>query len=133
MSLDIGIVTRSIDEMRQFYGDVVGLEAAGSVRIPDGVLAPGTLHRMVTNSSSVVKLIDFDDTPTNRSPGGSAESATGFRYLTLRVEDLDSVLAAAAAMGLSTQVEKTELRPGLWMAIVLDPDGNCVELVEASA
>ena len=66
--------------------------------------------------------------PVDHAPAGPFQRATGVRWITLDVDDIDAVMARCA--GRPVQLPVTELRPGLRVSIIEDPDGNAIELVE---
>ena len=54
----------------------------------------------------------------------------GYRYWTMRVSNLSEVMAECEAAGAEIVVPVTEVRPGVTIGMVTDPDGNWVEFVE---
>ena len=65
------------------------------------------------------------------APGGML-GATGIRYLTFWVADMDELLQRAAAAGRRVPIARTTVRPGVDIAMVEDPDGNWVEIGQIS-
>jgi predicted enzyme related to lactoylglutathione lyase len=51
--------------------------------------------------------------------------------VTLSISNLDEVMAEAEAGSVKVRVPATEIMPGVRIAILADPDGNAVELLEA--
>jgi predicted enzyme related to lactoylglutathione lyase len=47
------------------------------------------------------------------------------------VSNIDEVVGAAGGAGVEVRVPVTELMPGTKIAILADPDGNSVELLQA--
>ena len=88
-----------------------------------------TLH-VFSVGASAVKLLESPHAATPRSHPGPYPSAEGIRWLTLDVADLTSTVHRCRDSGARFQLEPTEIRAGLRVAIVEDPDGNAVELVE---
>ncbi len=68
------------------------------------------------------------EAPATAAPGG-INGATGYRYFTITVSDINGAVAACEAAGATIAVPVTELRPGITIAMVEDPDGNWVELL----
>jgi hypothetical protein len=64
-----------------------------------------------------------------RRGGDRPLARPGFAFATLIVEDLKAVVSHLAARGFPARQIPYELRQGVWMALVDDPDGNVVELV----
>ena len=62
-----------------------------------------------------------------RQRGLGAQS--GIRYFTISVRDLPGVVKKLEAKGLTFAVPLREARPGVWIAMLEDPDGNTVELL----
>ncbi len=120
--VDIGIVVNDIAKSLEFYEGLLGLEKLGE--LPLGF---GTMHRMAYGDS-FVKLID----PKKPPPAGilGLDKALGFRYLTFQISNLDEVCADCEAAGVPFAVKKSELMPGVTIAMVTDPDGNVVEFVQ---
>ncbi len=56
---------------------------------------------------------------------------TGYRYWTITVSNLAELVSACEEAGRTVVVPVTELRPGITIAIVEDPDGNWVEFLQA--
>ena len=66
--------------------------------------------------------------PNTRWLHGSC-SATGYRYWTITVSNMGDVVSACAAAGAKVVMTAREIRPGVKIAIVADPDGNWVEFL----
>ena len=122
-SIDIGIVCVDAPAMLAFYRDVLGFAHQGDNPIPHG----GTMHRLMAGTS-MLKLLAPDVAPPVRSAPGGIPGATGMRYLTLTVGDLDATVAACEAAG-RPLVQRAEIGPAT-IAIVEDPDGNWVEFLQ---
>ena len=120
--VDIGIVVKDIRKSLGFYQDLLGLK-----KIEEVMLWFGTMHRMGFGDS-FVKLIDPKQVP----PAGKVglEHELGFRYLTFQIGNIDEVCAACEKAGIVFELPRKELRPGVTIAMVRDPDGNVVEFVQ---
>ena len=59
------------------------------------------------------------------------DRATGYRYWTMTIHNLDEVLSAVQAAGQKIVRPRTEVRPGVVIGMVEDPDGNWVEFIQA--
>ena len=93
-SIDLGIVTNNQDAMVAFYGDVLGLEEQEPMKIP------GMLIQKMGCGDSVVKLVHMKREPERRTPRPAASAgATGMRYFTMWISNLDEVLASCEAAG----------------------------------
>ena len=123
-SVDLGIVTNNAEAMIGFYRDVLGFDDQGDVQMPGG-----TMRRLVCGSSGV-KIVSLRRPPPAAAAPGGIGAATGYRYWTISVSNLAAVIAACETAGRPIAIPVTELRPGVSIAIVEDPDGNWVEFVQ---
>lgn len=123
-SLDVGLVTTRPAESLAFYRDVLGLTYEGEVPMPGG-----SMHRLAVGTS-VLKLVTLRREPLGRSAPGGLAGATGYRYVTLSVLDLDEVVAVCEEAGAKVALKSTALPAGGRIAMVEDPDGNWVELLQ---
>jgi predicted enzyme related to lactoylglutathione lyase len=122
-AIDFGIVTTNGPAMLAFYRDVIGLPYLREMPMPGG----GTMHQLACGES-VVKLVVLDKTPAPAVPGG-IQAATGYRYWTITITNIPEVLQACADAGHKVVMKERELRPGVKIAMVEDPDGNWVEFL----
>jgi glyoxylase I family protein len=125
-SIDLGIVTNDPEKALGFYRDVLGFEDAGQFPMPGG-----TMHRLLCGTSTI-KLVTPKQAPPVTAPGGGIQGATGYRYWTISVANLSALVERCQAAGANVVVPITELRPGITIAIVEDPDGNWVEFLETA-
>jgi len=126
-SIDIGIVTTNSDAMVAFYRDTVGLPYEAQLDMPGGT----TMHRLLCGTT-VVKILAPQDAPPAGSPPGGIGGATGIRYFTISVADLEGVTAACEQAGAKVVVPVREIRPGVSISIVEDPDGNWLEFLHTA-
>lgn len=126
-AIDIGIVAKHIEAMMTFYGDTLGLELEGTIPMPGG----GQMNRFKVGDS-VIKVIELDPKPTAEAAPGGIRGATGYRYWTITVGNLQDCVDRAEAAGSTIVVPAKEVRPGITIAIIADPDGNWVELLETA-
>ena len=121
-SLDLGIVVSDIKASLNFYQNLLGLEFVGTTP-----LGFGTMHRLRFGESDF-KLIE----PKTVPPGGALglEKQLGFRYVTFVIENLSQLCDDLKKNGVEFTVSEREIRPGVRIAMVKDPDGNIVEFVE---
>jgi glyoxylase I family protein len=122
-SIDLGIVVKDPAACVAFYRDVLGLTDLGESPMPGG-----SMHRLGCGTS-VIKLVSPQRPPAAEAHPGGLRGATGYRYWTVSVVDLDGVVAACESAGRPVVIPPTELRPGVRIAMVEDPDGNWVELL----
>src|SRR5262245_43858281 len=118
-AVDVGIVVRDSTTALRFYRDTLGLEHVADIPVP-GVVAPGTMHRLMCGDT-IVKLLRLDDGPGPRNPPGGIAAASGFRYLTIPVTNLEELVADVEAAGYRVTLPPTEVRAGVTIAFVEDP------------
>jgi catechol 2,3-dioxygenase-like lactoylglutathione lyase family enzyme len=121
-SLDLGIVVRDIKASLDFYQNTLGLEFVGTTP-----LWFGTMHRLRFGTSDF-KLIEPKVVPPLGALG--LEKQVGFRYVTFVIENLSEVCSELKERGVEFTVAEREIRPGVRIAMVKDPDGNIVEFVK---
>jgi catechol 2,3-dioxygenase-like lactoylglutathione lyase family enzyme len=124
-SIDIGIIVRDGPTALTFYKDLLGLEHIADTPVGGG----GTIHRLMAGTS-MIKLVEFDETPEPNTVPGGPRGGSGYRYLTMSVSDIVKLAEYAKFRGYAVPTEPTEIRPGIRIAIIEDPDGNWVELLE---
>ena len=115
--IDIGIVVRDGEKCLPFYRDVLGLKFLFDFDLPTG-----SHMWQLAVGECVVKLVSHQTTP---DAGG-----TGLRYWTMGVDDIDAAIAPCEAAGAPIPLPVTELMPGIRIAMIEDPEGNVVELLE---
>lgn len=128
-AIDVGIAVEDAAAMRRFYRDGLGLPLLGTIPVPDGTLD------LFGCGNSLVKLYARPAGP--RPPAGGY----GFTYVTIEVADAAAALARALAAGGTLRRELFDFdvpgelplpagRLAARVAMVADPDGNTVELLE---
>lgn len=122
-SIDLGIVVKDLDASLRFYRETLGFQEFDSRILDDGTI------RLLMCGTTVIKLVCFDRQPQDSPPGG-VRGATGYRYWTVSVSGIGDAVAESAAAGYEVPVPVTEIRPGVFFAMVADPDGNWIELLE---
>jgi catechol 2,3-dioxygenase-like lactoylglutathione lyase family enzyme len=126
-SIDLGIVVTDGEKALAFYRDLLGFEPGGEMPMPGG----GTMHRLMCGTSTI-KLVVPGKSPKAVAPPGGINGATGYRYWTISINNLDEVVKECGDAGYTLAVPVTEIRPGVRIAIVEDPDGNWVEFLDMS-
>lgn len=126
-AIDLGIVTNDGPAALKFYRDTLGFRHEADTPFPMG----GTMHRLWCGDS-LIKVVVPDEAPQQRPAGGGIAGATGYRYWTISVSNLTDLVEACHAGGYRVRVEPREIRSGVTIAIVEDPDGNWVEFLQSS-
>jgi len=121
-SLDLGIVVGDIKASLNFYQNILGLENVGTTPVWFG-----TMHRLRFGSSDF-KLIEPKSVPPKGIVG--LEKQLGFRYVTFVIKNLSELCKELKGKGIEFTITEKEVRPGVRIAMVKDPDGNIVEFVE---
>ena len=127
-AIDLGIVITDSEKALAFYVGVLGFEHQADTPMPIG--GGGTMHRLMCGDS-MIKLVKLTNTPQAAAPGG-IPGATGMRYFTMQVTNLTEMMAACAEAGVTIAVPESEIRPGISIGMVEDPDGNWVEFVQTA-
>ena len=125
-AVDLGIVIRDSEASLAFYRDLLGFRFEATIAMPIG---SGVMHRLWCGDS-LIKLVRFDEVPTASAPPGGIAGGTGFRYLTIHAANLAEVMAECKAAGVTIVTPPREIRPGVTIDMVEDPDGNVVEFVD---
>ncbi len=122
--IDLGVLVRDIEGCLRFYCEDLGLPKVAEIPFPGN----RTMHR-IQIGDSVLKLMQYQDGAPPAGPTGREEQA-GIRYFTIAIHDLPGVIARLEAKGHRFTVPLRQSRPGVWIAMLQDPDGNTVELLE---
>lgn len=125
---DLGIVTKNGDAMLEFYRDVLGFEFEATLNMEAVGIA--AMHRVWADKSLLKIVVPVKDVPADETDG--MMGATGMRYFTISVSNLDDVLADCESAGAKIIWTKREVRPGVEVGMVEDPDGNWVEFIQTS-
>ena len=125
-SIDLGIVTTDGQRALAFYRDTLGFEHVGDMPMPGG---GGTMHRLLCGTS-LIKVVALATEPPATAPPGGIQGATGYRYWTISVSNLEELLEACGSAGYKVRIPATEIAPGIRIGMVEDPDGNWVEFLE---
>lgn len=125
-AIDLGIVITDSEASLAFYRDLLGMTHEGDIPMPIG--GGGTMHRLRCGHT-LVKLVKFDTNPDARPAGGGIPGGTGYRYFTIHANNLAEMMDACEAAGAPIVVPTSEIRPGVTIGMIEDPDGNIVEFV----
>lgn len=133
------ICVSDVDASLRFWRDGLGFEVLMDQRFegdwPTLLHAPTTSLRALflgdpaNRESGIVELLDLGDVADRPGPTGSASA--GFFLLSV-MTDLNAVLDRLSALGLGEETRRIEVS-GVAMAVVTDPDGVLIELVDSGA
>lgn len=127
-SIDLGIITRDADASLKFYRDTLGLEPDGEMDMPGG----GHMTRLACGTTTIKIVVNAKEPRATSAPGGIGGS-TGYRYFTISVSNLKAATQECSDAGYTVVVKPTEIRAGITISIIEDPDGNWVELLQMDA
>jgi len=130
----VGLCVSDLDRSRAFYTDVLGFELDRELTVPDqaagyllSVEAPvGLTAVYLDRGPFTLELLHFDR-PGNPVADDRPFNQPGLTHLSFSVDDLDASVALVPERG----GEVVTLIPGA-AAIVLDPDGQRLELLPMS-
>ncbi|MGV8995796.1 MAG: VOC family protein [Parvibaculaceae bacterium] len=128
-AIDLGIVTTNGPAMLAFYKDVLGLRHEGDVAMEASGIK--VMHRLWFGDS-LIKLVVPMREPKAPPALGGIPGSTGYRYWTMTISNIAEVLDDVAKAGHKVIRPRTEIRPGIAIAIIEDPDGNWVEFLEGA-
>lgn len=123
-AIELGIITMDHEAALKFYQDTLGLPFEREWQTPDG----STMYRLKCGDC-IIKIVRPKEAPPAQAPTGGIRGATGYRYWTMRISNMDSVMEDVRNAGYNVPVPPMDIGGGVKIAMVEDPDGNWVELV----
>ena len=130
--IDIGIVCSNFDESFHFYHDLLGLEIALDIQIPESVavgacLAPRAFRQVrLTAGDTLIKLMEIESPPPERS----IEFQAGVRWLTFIVEDVPMTVESLIDKGVEFLAESVSAPDAKHVVCAKGPDGMLIEFVQ---
>jgi catechol 2,3-dioxygenase-like lactoylglutathione lyase family enzyme len=122
---EIAVIARDIEAMLRFYRDGLGLE---DIDVKHNGWGKATYMRC---GASKIKIFEVNQGPPAASnPPSPAETATGVRWVTLRVKHIERTIEDCVRAGATVLHPLANWDSHTKYAFVLDPDGNQIELVE---
>jgi len=115
--IGIRLAVRNLDAHRTFYTQVLGP--------PEEVRAIGVAFRA---GETLILMEEQSDVPLN-----SGRQGTGWRYITFQVFKVDEVHAGIVASGGREGLAPTTLGTTARISMILDPDGNWIELSQRAS
>jgi len=125
VSVDIGLVSAT-DDIVSFYRDVFGLETLEPRVFPDG-----TVHRLALIGGALKVMVPAA-APEDAPRTDRFWDRAGLRYITMWLDELDSVIERWSAHGGTVALGPITIRPGVRTALLVDPDGNTIEAMHDS-
>ena len=125
-AIDLGIITTNGEAMLGFYRDTLGFRQEPDTPFPAG----GVMHRLWCGDS-LIKVVVPEAAPKEQVAKAPITRANGYRYWTITVSNITELVASCEAGGFKVAVPVTEVRPGVTIAMVEDPDGNWVEFLQS--
>jgi len=137
--MEAGLGVRDLARMRTFYEQALGFEFVSEIRVPaDNAAAAAlctegyTVTRLQTPYGERIKLLARDGAVADTRPWPDfILDRPGASYLTFITDAIPPVLHRAMAAGAQslTGDEPVEVRPGVYLAFLRDPEGHVFELV----
>jgi len=135
--MEIGICVGDLPRMMAFYEGLLGFRKISELVLNDhGARMSGlgehgyTVVRLQTGYGERVKLVCPAQAPPEFPSSATPTSRRGFGYLTFLVSGLEELIARLGAAGSASSRGIVELRPGVRLALVQDPEGNWIEFAE---
>lgn len=125
-AIDVGILVGDLEQSLRFYRDALGLSVVAEVRT--SLIGTGRMVQ-IQHGASLLKLVELAARPPAQRNAALA-AARGYRYITLLVDDIAAILAQVERASASIVLPRTQLDNGTEIAMIEDPDGNVVELVQ---
>ena len=144
-TIDLGAVVGDLERSVRFYTEAIGFrelkgfdvsaQVASDAGLTDG--KPLSVRVLVLgegDSATKLKLMSVAGTTPRPGDNEFIHSHTGFRYLTIFVDNTNAALARLAKLGVKPLAKSPvaipeRIAPGLFLTCVRDPDGNIVELI----
>jgi len=144
-TIDLGCVVSDLEKSVRFYTAGIGFREVKGFQVPaelarDAGLTdskPLTIRVLVLGDgpdATNLKLMQVAGTSPRTGDTEFIHAHTGFRYLTIMVDDTDAAITRLASLGVKPIAKSPvalpeNLVPGMHLTCVRDPDGNLVELI----
>ena len=123
-TIDIGMVTVNDQEMLHFYQNVLGFQKEIEIPFP-GI---GVVNKL-NYGAGFIKILVLEKNPLNINPTGDFSTSNGIRYITINLSNLEEILDTCKTHNINIINPGTIIRPGVTVALIADPDGNIIELM----
>jgi len=144
-TIDLGTVVSDLENSTRFYTDAIGFRELKGFDVPADVAAgagltdgkPLAVRVLVLGegeNATKLKLMQIAGTSPRGGDNEFIHSHTGFRYLTIVVDNTTAALARLAKAGVKPLAKSPvaipeNIAPAMFLTCVRDPDGNIVELI----
>lgn len=136
----IGICVCELERSVAFYRDALGFEEVSRLQVsgPESErlleLAGGAVHAVyLQRDGTRIELLYYPEAGHQGAPAPRPMNQLGFTHLSLRVADLDAVVAAVVSRG-GACLDQTRISNEAWRSeavFVTDPDGVRIELLQS--
>ena len=130
-TVDVAITCSNFEESLHFYRDVLGFEIVVDTEISSEIatrlgVAPRGFHQVrLQAGDSLIKLMDIESPP----PPAPHGFASGVRWITVYVEDIDSTIAELKEKGVEFLADPVRGQHAAAVAAIA-PDGILVEFAQ---
>ena len=130
-TVDVAITCSNFEESLNFYRDVLGFEIVVDTEISGEIatrlgVAPRGFHQVrLQAGDSLIKLMDIEAPP----PPAPHGFASGVRWLTLYVEDIDSTIEELKEKGVEFLADPVRGQHAAAVAAIA-PDGILIEFAQ---
>ena len=144
-TIDLGVVVTDIEKAAKFYTEAIGFKELKGFDVPADFAADAGLTAKKALSIRVfvlgeghgatkIKLMQIEGVKPKKSENEFIHSQTGFRYLTIIINDTTAAMEQLKKAGVKPIAKTPIMIPetiakDLYLTIVQDPDGNLIELV----
>lgn len=135
---EVGIVAADVDALVRFYVDALAMTVCSDVTAPADAsrrtgLAPAGYRvvRLSTSFGQRFKIARAPDSVRRAANDAFPMGTTGSFYVTFLVRDIRALHARLDKAGVRLCSDGVvEVRPGVWLFLAADPEGNWLEFVE---
>ena len=144
-TIDLGAVVSDLEKSVRFYTEGIGFRELKGFDVSADLAAAAGLTDSKPLSIRVLalgdgpgatqlKLMQVAGTSPRTGDTDFIHSHTGFRYLTIMVDDTTAAVERLAKLGVKPLAKSPlalpeSLAPGMYLTCIRDPDGNIVELL----
>ena len=135
-----GFVVRDLDASVHFYRDIVGLEIVRTMEREGAPISQvigyenthvkGTI--LSTGDGHSLELIQYINPAASERPTDE-RNVLGASHLAFNVDDIEKTFERLVSNGARRLNPPATMQPGRKACYMQDPDGNWIELIEASA